>query len=334
MWISNRRVVIEAAVAGAVATGAAVAWSGTDPWLATSLAHPGWIAVLALAAFYGLRGLLIGLVVVWGLVAVAGGLMGSGLEQAAARATGTVDVLALAASLVVAGICMAHARAQRKLADEVDVLRQRAAHERAQLDGLAEQLDALGARHDRVDLSVTYWRDIAGRLEGDDTKRAAQAALELCLQRTGARAGIVRRVDGGALCNVAWRGRWSPQMPAPRDIFRDHTMSAAIERCGPVLAEQVDGARAEDTDLAVPIVSLDDGRVIGVIGLRGLSRSRLRAADIRDVTATAQWLAAPLAEVARTHDRPAKAPQQAVTGPGTYFIVRPKRPLVDRITGS
>jgi len=291
MSTSNRKIATEAAAAGTVAAGLAVLCSTSDPWLGSGAAHPAWLAVLVLSAFYGLRGLLIALPIVWGAVAITSLAVGADFAGVAARATGRIDLFALVASVAVAGISMAHARSRRVLRDELEALRATAAEDGVLIDGLTDNVRSLRARCDRVDLSIAYWRDIASRLEGPDPKGAAGAALELCLQRTGARAGIVRRFDGAALHNVAWRGRWSEQMPTPRDIFRDATMTAALEGHQTVLAEQVDGTRTDDADIAAPITSPIDGSIVGVLALRGLSRSRLRAADIRDVAATAQWLA-------------------------------------------
>jgi hypothetical protein len=301
MSTSSKRVAVEAAAVGIAAAGIAVLGSASDPWLGAGAAHPAWLGVLALSVYYGLRGLLISLPIVWSMTAVAAVCVGAGLDGALLRATGAIDIAALSASVVAAGIAMAHVRSQRQLTGELAGLRQQASFDTRLLEQLREHVLTLRARQNRVDHSISYWRDIAARLEGPSPKHAARAALELCLQRTGARAGIVRQLDGAALHNLAWRGRWSEQMPTPRDIFRDATMSYAIERDCAVFADEVEGAWERDADIAAPLRA-PNGNIVGVLGLRGVSRSRLGAAELRDVMATASWLAEALVSSSRRPD--------------------------------
>ena len=242
------------------------------------------------------------------------------------RATSGTDALILMGCIIVAAISMAHARNRLRLERERDALRIQSDQDTTLIGSLRTHVGALRTRHDRVDLAISYWRDIAGRLEGDDDSAAAKAALELSIQRTGARAGLVRRFDGAGLHNVAFRGRWSEAMPTPRDIFRDVTMTAAIERATTVVADEVRGTGVDDADIAAAVTARD-GTVVGVIALRGISRSALRAADIRDLTATAQWLAIALAPddirpdmrtvTPRRHAGFAAPQVRAATEPGT-----------------
>jgi hypothetical protein len=90
-------------------------------------------------------------------------------------------------------------------------------------------------------------------------------------------------------------------MPTPRDIFRDATMSYAIERDCAVFADEVEGAWERDADIAAPLRA-PNGNIVGVLGLRGVSRSRLGAAELRDVMATASWLAEALVSSSRRPD--------------------------------
>ena len=122
------------------------------------------------------------------------------------------------------------------------------------------------ARADRIDLSLTVWRNLASRIERGDPGEAARASLELCALRLGATAGIVQRWDGSALRTLAWQGEWSASQPRPRDIFTDRTAITAVNRARPATISQIENACADDSDVAAPILD-GEGRVIGIIAL-------------------------------------------------------------------
>jgi hypothetical protein len=61
----------------------------------------------------------------------------------------------------------------------------------------------------------------------------------------------------------------------------------------------VPGAAETDCDLAIPICDEDTQVALGVIALRGVSPSQMRAAELRDVGILAQWLAPVLARQLR-----------------------------------
>jgi hypothetical protein len=200
------------------------------------------------------------------------------------------DALALLICSVVAGAAMVHRNRHRELTERLDraeKIANGAAGRAGDLNNLAVQLQA---RQDRIDSSIAYWRDLASRLEGDDAGAAAQAALELCIARTGARAGVVRRIVGGRLQNLAWRGRWTNDMPVPRDIFADRTIDAAVSSNRLTIADEVPEVDADDSDVAVPVRS-SAGDLVGVLALRGAEYSRLGAGELADLTALAGWLA-------------------------------------------
>src|ERR671939_262975 len=50
----------------------------------------------------------------------------------------------------------------------------------ATVAALVDDMGPLRARHDRIDLSLTVWRDLTARLESGDVEQAARAAVELC----------------------------------------------------------------------------------------------------------------------------------------------------------
>ncbi len=288
---SHIQLAVEAAVAGGLAATAAALVPGADPWLPGVELHPAWIAVALLSAFYGLRGLLMAAPAAWALVGLAAAVLGapSGLGDRG----GAGDALALTACLMIAGVGSLHRRKRAELQQQLAAAERYAEDDARALEELERVALAFRARSQRIDRSIAFWRDIAERLEGTSTTEAAQAALELCMARTGARAGIVRRLDGDALHNVAWRGRWTETNPMPSDIFSDRAMSAAVQRGCVVLAEDVPEAGPDDADVAAPVIAAD-GRIVGVVGLRGLSRHLLHDADLSDLAQAAQWLAGAL----------------------------------------
>ena len=105
---------------------------------------------------------------------------------------------------------------------------------------------ALRARNDRLDLSLTFLRNIARRLHGDDAEAAAQAALELIAARIGARAASVEMLAGGELVPLAVIGIWNREAP-------DRTALAALERAQPMRALELAEGGPHDSDIAAPI---------------------------------------------------------------------------------
>jgi hypothetical protein len=61
-----------------------------------------------------------------------------------------------------------------------------------------------------------------------------------------------------------------------------------------VITSELDHASESDSDLAIPIIDGNDvsGRsVLGVIALDGVDPTKLKPADLRDLSVIAQWLA-------------------------------------------
>lgn len=288
-----RKLVAEAAVAGALASSAAVLIQSGDPWMTGRALHPAWIATLLLAGCYGLRGL-VGAPIIWSILSVAALATGAGLAGLADRLTSSADLLMALTAVAIAGIAMVHERRRERLARDVARLSERARSDDQLLEGLRRRVVRLRDRADRIDSAVPLWHDVAERLGSGDPAVAARAALEVCLRRTGARAGLIRQVDGGAVHNLAWRGSWTADRAEPRDIFPDRTITAAMEAGAMVLATGVAGASEEDSDLAVPLRG-PDGGMLGVLALRGAPAHNLEAAALCDVTAMASWLATAMA---------------------------------------
>ena len=311
MSTSEKIVIAEAAGAAVLVAGATALVSPGNVWLPDTGLHPAWLAVILLAARYGVRGLLPSLALTWGALIGVALVLGNSIDGFVAHTRGTPDLFALIAATVVAWIAMLHEsrmeRVDRKLAE---ALAQQTEND-ATVHALYESLAYLRARHDRVDISLSLWRELAGRIEKSDVGEAATAILELCEIRVGAAAGIVQLRDGNRLTTLACRGQWSPTMARPADITIDRTVRAAI------VARRVTpagpGATEDDCDVAVPILDDSTGVVVGVIALRGVAPGALRVADIGDLVVLAQWLAPALG---RPLHITSPSPQKKLLGEG------------------
>ena len=296
MSTSNRTVVLEAGGAAVIVAGALALYSPQDLWLSNLGFHPGWIAVLVLAAHYGCLGLFVALGLNVTILSLTSLWLGNSVDGLIARAANPSDLFALGASILVAWLAMLHAnriaQLQRRLAlAERDQLEANEA-----LAAFHEHVAPLKQRYERIDLSINMWRDLAGRLESGDAAQAARAALDLSRIRSGAQSGVVHCWEDGSLKVLARCGRESGNDAYARDIlFVDRTAKLAVDRRRPVLATDVHGATEEDSDVAAPIIDEMSGEVLGVLALHGVSPTRLRAADVNDLMLVAQWLAPALA---------------------------------------
>lgn len=302
MSTSDRMVALEAVAGVALVIVAVTLASPDDVWMVGAGLHPGWIPIILLSARYGPRGLFWSLAIVIGGLAVADLIDGGRLAGLDARTHQASDLMALVTATLVAWIGMSHdgrmSRAQhrldRALADQ--------ARAEATEQALQDNLGYLRNRLDRLELSLSVWRDLAGRLERGDIADAADAALELAFMRLGAQAGRVHLRDGDNLTPVAGRGTWV--MPAVR--FRERGVDATVQAA--LFAKQVTlaGPDATETDSAVAAPILDGGGgVLGMIALRALPDGGLKAADLHDLELIAQWLAPAIT-------RPQKEPRPSV----------------------
>lgn len=289
-----RKIGTEAVIVGAVASSAAVLIGGGDPSLAGLAPHPAWIATLFMAGYYGLRGLL-ALPVIWSMSTIAALATGAGLGGLAGRLTRAEDLLMAITAIGIAGVAMVHERRRERLARDLAELTELTRQDDDLFDGLRRRVKSLRERANRIDSAVPVWRDVAERLASGTPEEAARAAIDVCLRCTGARAGLVRQVDGGAAHNLAWRGQWSADRAEPRDIFPDRTIAAALESGAVALATRVSGASPDDSDIAVPLRPLHGGPVLGVLALRGALAHNLQAAQVADVASMASWLATAIA---------------------------------------
>lgn len=293
MSTSNRMLLIEAAAAAVLVDGAVAMYSPDDVWLSGLGFHPAWIPVIVLAARYGPRGLFVSLAITWGILLALAAPLGGSVDGIVARVHGSSDLYALIAATLVAWVGMMHeSRIVRVVTtlDETTGLKREAEET---VNALHDGLSYLRTRHDRLDVSISMWRNIAARIERGQASDAADAVLELCELRTGATAGLVQLRDGNRLSTVGWRGQWAAAAARPRDITGDATVRAAIVAHETTMAAADRGET--DSDVAVPVLDDGSGVVLGVIALRGVTPGSIRAADLRDLAVLAQWIAPGLA---------------------------------------
>jgi hypothetical protein len=314
MSTSDRMVVVEALVGVAlVVVGVSIA-SPDDIWMRGFGFHPGWIPVILLAARYGPRGLFWSLAIMIGALSIFDLIDGGNLSGLDARSHLATDLLALMTATLVAWVGMMHegrmARAQHRLDHSLEQTARAEATEHA----LQDNLGYLRNRLDRLELSLSVWRDLAGRIARGDMADAADAAIELCFLRTGATAGRVQLRDGDNLTPIAGRGTWV--MPAVR--FREKGLDATVQAAlvGKKLALATPDATETDSAVAMPIVDAS-GVVLGILALRALPEGGLKPADLHDLELIAAWLAPALV-------RPQKEPP-----PG--FLVTDKQRVTARL---
>jgi hypothetical protein len=191
---------------------------------------------------------------------------------------------ALVAAIAVGWIASVHERHAMVLEEKVQALVGRATHDAAALGELRRAALALRARNDRLDLALTFLRDVARQIDGGDLGAAAEAALALVVARLGARAGAVEaRSTDGTLAVIAAAGAWDPALPPGNDA----TVEEALRSGQAVRAIDLPGAGPGDSDLAAPIAV--GGETVGVLTIRGVAR--VGAAALRDLVVVAEWLA-------------------------------------------
>ena len=252
MQISSRRLVVEAGVATAMVL-AAVAVAAPAPHLGWGYLrpHPVWLVVMALAARYGARGLVTSVPVAWGALAFLAVPWRAAPARVLTELARPAELGALAAALLVSWIASVHERRAQDLEEQRDLLAGKASHEAAALGELRRAALALRARNDRLDLALTFLRDVARRIDGGDVSTASEAALALVVARLGARAGAVQApatagsatgataaTATGALNIVATTGAWAAPGPGESDA----TVVEALRSGEPVRAIDLPGA--------------------------------------------------------------------------------------------
>lgn len=282
----TRSIAVEAGI-GVAATLGIAALCGV-PALGVSVIspHPVWLVVLVLAARYATRGLAISLVIAWGALAIANGADGPGRVLDALAMP--IELGALAATVLVGWVASSNERRERALANKAAELERRASSDGAAIRDLRRAALALRARNDRLDLSLTFLRNIAQRINGSDAEAAAQAALELIGARIGARAASIDVRAGEQLRTLAVIGIWNREAP-------DRTALAALESRQPARALELAEAGPGDSDIAAPIVD-SAGAVRGVVAARGVPGGGSSMAALRDLAVIADWVSRAICE--------------------------------------
>ena len=155
-----------------------------------------------------------------------------------------IELGALAGAVLVGWIASGNEHRERGLARKIAELERRVTADAATIGDLRRAALALRARNDRLDLSLTFLRNIARRLHGADPEAAAQAALELVTARIGARAASIEmsaeraaeRSDGEStrergMGGPCARWRWSASGTPRRPIGRRSRRCPAANPC-------------------------------------------------------------------------------------------------------
>jgi hypothetical protein len=304
----------EAAIAGVLATALTVLLADHGVPLRP---HPAWAAVLLLAARYGSRGLGCALPAVSAALGL-GSLCGLAVGDLATVSSSGADLGALVVSILVSWVASVHESRSAALVRKVAELDDRSASDNIAVPQLRAAAVALRARADRLGHSLSFLRGVSARLEGSDAVTGAQAALELAMERIGARGGVVQIGEKGNLRTIASSGLWNAAEPMPMAASaeasrhqapgseaenserRDRTALAAFESGAPVRAIDLRVTGPGDSDMAVPVTS-PTGDVVGVLALRGVPLDSLGAALLHDLALIAQWCAKPI--LARRFER-------------------------------
>ncbi|HEU4734643.1 MAG TPA: hypothetical protein VFT22_42420 [Kofleriaceae bacterium] len=289
---TSRRIILESLVGAAVVFCISLLLApagGTE-----RTAHPGWLVVLTLAARYGNRGLGAGAALATFAAAAASLCVGAGTTPLLVHAGSLADLGAAMAGVLVAWVADSQQRRNATLVAQLAAADKRARGGEEAVAALTEAALALRSRADRTESSLAFLHDIALRMESPAPGDKAEAALELALARTGARAGTVQIADAGRLRTLATRGAWSFDAHVPSPVLRDRTACAALEHRRAVEARDVEGVEVGDSDMAAPILARD-GDALGIIALRGVPLPAMRTASLSELSIVASWLARALA---------------------------------------
>ena len=286
-----RTIAIEALAVSALAVSIAALLAPGDIGLRSLHPHPIWLAVALMAARYGTRGLAAGVLIGWAVTVAVAEALRVPPAILAARVSSGPDLGALLAVILVGWVASSHERRASELGIALAALQECWAGDASALAALRATAVVLRARADRLETSLTFLRDVSTRLEGSDPEAAAQAAIELAVARIGARVGWVSAFEGDRLTSLASTGPWTPA-PAPDT---DRTIAAALRVRRPARALDLSEATAGDSDLAAPILTGEDGRLIGVIALRGVPQGGASAAALHDLSLIAGWCSGALA---------------------------------------
>lgn len=280
-------VVVEVVAAILLVGGAIALASSGDLCLPRSDVHPLWIPALVFAARYGMRGLFIS-VALSALALGACAMIEHGTaNELVARGKNPQDMIALVAATLVAWTAMIRDRRLARMVHEQDEMARSLVTSEETASAMHDVVSVLRERLDRIDMSISMWRTIAGRMDHGLLPDAAAAALELASIRSGAAAGFVQRLTDGRLQTIATYG----QTPGVLDITRDRTVRHVMKHGRPALREQVPATTLEDSEVAIPIIDPETRAIVGALAMRDTPPGRLRAAEVHDLEMVGAWLA-------------------------------------------
>ena len=127
--------------------------------------HPGWIAVLILAARDGGGGFFAGLIAAAAAVAAGSAIWGTGLAASWSGLDSAPNLVAFGACLMVSWVASWHLRRHAGLGERLRALSDRAAEAETTIAALRDVVATLRARVDRTSNSLSFIRDVAARLE-------------------------------------------------------------------------------------------------------------------------------------------------------------------------
>lgn len=281
---TSRTILIEALVLTLVIAAITAALSPAALGLTGTRLHPLWLGIFALSARYGPVGLVVSLCASIALVTGLDFFLLDG-GTLAARLDSQTDLIPFVSATVVALIAMSHASHRKRHEEWEQVLEEEVKEERRLSDSLQEANRYLRQRCDHMDASVRLWRQAARSLERGDLVQAADAALDLCTRRIGARHGYFVEAKSGAL-----RGSAHGQV---RDDLWDHdkTLLATLSDSQAHLVLDIAGADEHDSDVTIPVRDEQDEELLGVIALRGADPTLIGKAELHDLSLIAEWLA-------------------------------------------
>jgi len=296
---TTRASVIESAVGVGATLGISALCGVPNLGLQAIVPHPVWLVVLVIAARYGTRGLAVALPIAWGSLAVTSGAGGPGrvLDTLAMP----MELGALAGAVLVGWIAAGNEHRERGMARKTAELERRVTVDAVTIADLRRAALVLRARNDRLDLSLTFLRNVARRLHGPDPEAAAQAVLELITARIGARAASIEMYETSAEMAAEGSAGESAGEPAKGSRLRplavvgvwngeafDRTARAAMSGGQPMRAVELSEGGPTDSDIAAPIVD-SSGVVRGVVAARGVPVGGASMAALRDLSVIADW---------------------------------------------
>lgn len=288
MSTSSRRVALECALASLLVAGAALAATPRVVAPGGIWLRPLWLVVAVFAARYGHRGLLISLAICTGMATVGSAASAEPIGPLLAGAGEIAELVPLGVCILLGWIGAGHAGRERALAGNAERARARCEEADAVIGKLREATVSLRARNERIGTSLGFLREVAQRIDQGPAADGAQAAMELAIERSGARAAVIYAWRGRQARPWAWRGVWDSNGAEPPAIAGDRTAILALTVRKAVQVGEFRGASELDSDLAAPIFDRR-GAESGVLALRGVPRACVTEATLHDLAEIARW---------------------------------------------